>query len=142
MMLDTQMEAARAYEQWAGSIGPQFAARAYASAFSGARPGADGKNIIWGWGRISKMVSGRPEFREQFFEARYHVALCRFLMGKAEQNNKVIEQAATDITQVAALYPEMGGRERHAQFDLLLKEIQKVLGKNPDGLAVLAQAQG
>jgi hypothetical protein len=142
MMLDTQIEAAKAYQQWAGVVDHQFAARAYSSALSGARPGPDGTNIIWGWGRISKMVSGRPEFREKFFEARYHVALCRFLMGKAQQSDKVIEQAANDITQVAALYPELGGPERREQFDLLLKEIQRTLGKKTDGLTTLAQTQG
>ncbi len=141
-MLDAQIEAAKAYEQWAGAVDAKYAARAYETALNGARPGANGKNIIWGWGRISQMVSGRPEFREQFFEARYRVALCRFLMGKASQNERVMQQAVNDITQVAALYPELGGPERRGQFDLLLKEIQKALGRKPDGLAALAQTPG
>jgi hypothetical protein len=83
------------------------------------------------------MVSGRPQFREQFFEARYNVALCRFLQGKAENSDRIIKQAASDITQVSALYPEMGGPQRRAQFDLLLKEIQKAHGEKPDGLRML-----
>jgi len=135
MMLDTQIEAAKAYEQWAAVIGPQFASQAYNSALNGAKPGADGKtNLIWGWGRISKMVSGRPEFRDQFFDARYHVALARFKMGKASNNTKIMEQAISDITQVAALYPDLGGEQQRKDFDLLMKEIQKALGKNPVGL--------
>ncbi len=141
-MLDAQVEAAKAYEQWAGAVDAKYAARAYETALNGARPGPDGKNIIWGWGRISQMVSGRPEFRDQFFEARYRVALCRFLMGKASQNEQVLQKAITDITQVAALYPELGGPERRGQFDLLLKEIQKALGRKADGLAIAEQKQG
>lgn len=134
MMVDTQIEAAKAYQQWAEVIGPQFAAKAFESALNGARPGADGKNLIWGWGRISKMISGRPEFRDQFFDARYQIAFCRFKMGRASNNTKVIEQAISDINQVAALYPELGGEKRRNDFDLLMKDIQRALGKKPDGL--------
>lgn len=141
-MLDAQIEAARAYEQWAGAVDAKYAARAYETALNGARPGPNGKNIIWGWGHISRMVSGRPEFREQFFEARYRVALCRFLMGKASQSERVLQQAINDITQVAALYPELGGPERRGQFDLLLKEIQKALGRKAEGLAAVPQTPG
>ena len=134
MMLDTQIEAATAYEKWAGTINPQFAVSAYRAALSGARPGADKKNVIWGWGRISKMVSGKREFREQFFEARYRVAFNRFMMGKVSNDTKLMEQASKDITQVSALYPDLGGPARHKDFDLLMKEIQKGLGINPVGL--------
>ncbi|MGV3483520.1 MAG: hypothetical protein ACO1RT_03770 [Planctomycetaceae bacterium] len=142
MMIDAQVEAATAYEQWAATVSPQFAGKAYEAALQGARPGADNKNVVWGWGRISKLVSGREEFRETFFDARYHVALCRYLMGKAVKSDKVIEQAGKDITQVAALYPELGGPEKRAQFDLLMKEIQKSLGKKPDGLPPVAETAG
>lgn len=139
MMLDTQIEAARAYEQWAGTIEPPFATKAYESALLGARPGQDKKNIIWGWGKISKLISGKAEFRDSFFEARYHVAFCRFMMGKTSQNNKLMEQGIADIQQVAALYPELGGPDRRRDFDLLMKEIQKTLGKKADGLPALAK---
>ena len=134
MMLDAQIEAARTYEQWAGRIDPRYATKAYESALVGARPGEDRKNRIWGWGRISKLVSSRPEFRDTFFQARYHVAFCRFMMGKSSDNKRLIEQAANDINQVASLYPDLGGNQRRQEFDLLMKEIQKALGKNPDGL--------
>lgn len=142
MMLDAQIEAATAYEYWAGSIQPNYAANAYKSALVGARPDKNGKNVIWGWGRISKLVSGRPELQETFFDARYHIAVCRYLMGKSLKDNKVIDQAQNDITQVAALYPELGGPEKRAQFDLLLKEIQKSLGKKPEGLPPLQAVAG
>ena len=142
MMLDAQIEAAMAYEQWAGTIDPKFAAKAYDAALRGARPDSTGKNTIWGWGRVSKLVSGKEQFRDTFFDARYHVALCRYLMGRATSSNEVMEQAVKDITQVAALYPELGGPEKRAQFDLLMKEIQKSLGKKAEGLPPLQAASG
>ncbi|RPH79829.1 MAG: hypothetical protein EHM77_05540 [Planctomycetaceae bacterium] len=137
MMLDTQIEAARAYEQWAGTLEPRFATKSYESALLGARPGQDKKNVIWGWGKISKLISGKAEFRDAFFEARYHVARCRFMMGKTSQNNKLMEQAVADVQQVAALYPELGGPDRRLDFDILMKEVQKTLGKKADGLPAL-----
>jgi len=134
MMVDTQIEAARSYEQWATKFPPSQAINYYNAALSGARPGADKKNVIWGWGRISQMLSGRPEYRDQFFEARYGVALNRFMSGKSKNDNKLIEQASRDITQVAALYPDMGGEKQRQSFDLLLKDVQRSLGQNPVGL--------
>jgi tetratricopeptide (TPR) repeat protein len=142
MMIDAQVEAATAYEQWAGTIDPKYAGKAYESALQGARPGPDKKNVIWGWGRISKLVSGREDFRDTFFNARYHVALCRYLMGKAMKSNEIMEQAIKDITQVAALYPELGSPAKRAEFDALMKEIQKSLGKKPEGLPPVAAAAG
>lgn len=132
--IQAQIEAAQAYEQWAKQIDPRFAAKAYEAALQGARPGDDGKNTIWGWGLISRTVSGRPEFREMFFDARYHVAFCRFMKGKTEDNQRVIQQAARDIQQVANLYPDLGGKAQRRSFDLLMKEIQRALGQQPVGL--------
>lgn len=134
MMLDAQMEAAHAYESWAAEVPPKYTGKWYEFALNGAKPGPDKKNIIWGWGKISQQTSRDPKFREMFFEARYHVALCRFRWGSAIKNNAVIAKSASDITKVHALYPEMGGAEQRAKFDQLLKTIQKALGQKPDGL--------
>ena len=142
MMIDAQVEAAKAYEQWAGSLAPEKAGKAYESALLGARPDKDGKKTIWGWGKISKLVSGQEKFRETFFDARYHVALSRYLMGKSSKSNEVMEAAMKDITQVASLYPDLGGPAKRAEFDLLMKEIQKSLGKKPDGLPPIAAPAG
>lgn len=133
-MLDAQIEAARAYEQWAADINPKYRSQAYQAALVGARPDSSGKNVIWGWGKISQMTSRAPKYRERFFEARYHVALCRFLMGRASEDSRVVEKAISDITSVAALYPELGGPEQRRRFDALLKQIQKEAGKSPTGL--------
>lgn len=134
MMLDAQMEAALAYEQWAAIVPPKFAGKAYEAALNGGRPNAQKQNIIWGWGKVSQLTSRDPKYRAMFFDARYHVALCRYLWGKAAKNNALIEKAVTDITKVNALYPAMGGKEQHAKFDQLLKLIRKELGEKPVGL--------
>jgi len=134
MMLDAQVEAALAYEQWAATVPPKFTANAYRKALSGGRPGGDGKNVIWGWGKISQLTVGKPQHKEVFFDARYHVALCRFLLGKAQQSQAVMEKAASDITRLQALYPDLGGAGQTAKFDELMKTIQKQLGKPLTGL--------
>ncbi len=134
MMLDAQKEAALTYEQWAGELEPKFAGRAYERALIGGRPGPDKKETIWGWGRISQLTHRNEQFRDIFFESRYHVALCRYLQGKAMNNNAIIEQSIRDITELVVLYPEMGGEEQKRKFDALLKQIQRAAGQPVVGL--------
>ena len=135
MMLDAQIEAAVAYELWAGEQKTaKIASRVYNAALSGGRPAANGKNVIWGWGLISKQTNGKAAYREKFFDARYHVGLCRYLEGKKLGDKKIMAQAIRDITQIEALYPDMGGAKQRAKFDALLKEIQKAVGDRPTGL--------
>jgi tetratricopeptide (TPR) repeat protein len=134
MMLDAQIEAAQAYESWAGVVAPKYAGKAYSSALNGARPGADKKNTIWGWGRISQLTNGKPQFDAIFFDARYHVALCRYKQGLAKNDKRIKEQAISDISTVNALYPDLGGDSQRKKFDALLRVIQKDLGKPVQGL--------
>ncbi|MCM2373150.1 hypothetical protein [Aporhodopirellula aestuarii] len=128
-MIDAQEEGALAYEQWAATLNPKFKASAYSAALGGGK-----KGVIWGWGKISQMTQRNPAFRERFFTARYHVALCRFEQGQAAGDKKITQQAARDITSLAALYPDMGGAEMYRKFNALLKKIQVQLGDAPDGL--------
>jgi tetratricopeptide (TPR) repeat protein len=138
MALNAQFEAALAYEQWAGDskMSPKHAGKAYEAALSGARPeGPKNQNLIWGWGKMSQLTSGNPQLRDKFFDARYHVALSRFLWGKSQGNQELMGRAIKDITQVAALYPELGGPKKKADFEKLLKQIQKELRQDPVGFA-------
>ena len=134
MMLDAQIEAAQAYESWAGIVPPKYAGKAYSSALNGARPGAEKKNTIWGWGRISQLTNRDPKFKAMFFDARYHVALCRYKWGLAINDDRVKEKAISDITTVNALYPDLGGKDQKKKFNALLRTIQKDLGKPVQGL--------
>lgn len=140
MLVDAQVEAALIYEQWAAVIDPKYATVSYGRAISGAKPDPKTrKNIIWGWGAIAKRTMGNSQFDEVFFNARYHLALCRLLQGKKEADaikaKKLFEQAASDIRAVFVRYPEMGGQASLRKFDLLTREIQKSLGSQPAGLA-------
>jgi tetratricopeptide (TPR) repeat protein len=134
MMLDAQIEAAQAYESWAGVVAPKYQGRAYLSALNGARPAANKKKTIWGWGRISQLTNGKPQFDAIFFDARYHVALCRYKQGLATNDDRIKEQAISDIITVNALYPDLGGDSQRKKFDALLRTIQKDLGKPVQGL--------
>ena len=134
MMLDAQMEAALAYEQWAGTVKPQFAGNAYKAALNGGRPNAQKQNVIWGWGRTSQLTQRDPKYKAKFFEARYHVALCRYLWGQRTKSKPLIEKSVVDITRVAELYPKLGGPQQRQKFDALLKTIQKELKQQPVGL--------
>ena len=55
-------------------------------------------------------------------------------MGKAMKNKPMQEKAVTDITKVAALYPDLGGKEQREKYNALLKEIQKAVGQPAVGL--------
>jgi hypothetical protein len=134
MMIDAQIEAALTYEQWAAVVPPKFAGNAYQAALNGTRPDAENKNTIWGWGKIGQLTMRDPKHKEIFFDARYHIALSRYLWGKATDDPRIIHQAALDITRVHALHPELGGPAQYAKFDSLLKTIQKQLGEPADGL--------
>ncbi len=138
-MLDAQIEAALAYEQWAAVVPPEYAGKAYQSALNGARPNAKQENTIWGWGTISLRTMRDPKYKAAFFDSRYHVALCRFLWGKAANDQRVIKKSESDITQVHTLHPDLGGPEQYNRFDQLLKTIQKELGAKATGLPKAGQ---
>ena len=137
-MIDAQVEAALSYQQWAEVINPKFAKKAFSSAMSGARPGANGKNTIWGWGKIAKLAQGNAAFNAVFFDARYRIAECRHLIGQrspvATDKKKYADLAEKDITMVFNLYPGLGGAESKTRYDGLLRKIQIAQNKQPTGL--------
>lgn len=144
LMLEAQIEAARVYESWAGELSPNTAYKMYRVALEGARPGPDKKNIIWGWAEISKRTlnlrNQSPEYKDKFFESRYHVALCLYLMGKAVKQDKDIKKAIQVIRSIATSLPDLGGPQRRAQYDALMKESQRAVGDPPTGVGPPAAA--
>lgn len=140
MLIDAQVEAALVYEQWAATLPEQYASVSYGRAIAGAKPDPKTRrNTIWGWGSIAKRTMGQKGFEETFFNARYHLALSRFLQGKKEKDPKEAEkryrQASEDIRNVLVRYPDMGGPVSRKKYDSLLGQIQKSLGKKSVGLA-------
>lgn len=137
-LLDVQTEAARTYQAWGDAVNPGF----HKVAYLGGRPDPKTRNnLIWGWGKIARVVEGKQDYQEQFYSARYELARSRFKSAAAAQNpqaqQEIYARAAKDITSTATLYPELGGNAMKKKYDALLKQIQKALGQNPTGLAGL-----
>ncbi len=141
MMVDAQIEAALTFQIWAASDTYKL----YDAAMLGGRKNnKNGRNTIWGWGKISQTTNGRKELEAQFFEARYRLAECRFLSGKshpdAARGKLLVEQSLKDIVSVIVAFPEVGGPAIKARFDALAKKIQTQLGQPPAGLSALSEA--
>ncbi|MEO1529000.1 MAG: hypothetical protein AAFX06_26560 [Planctomycetota bacterium] len=125
--LDAQFEGAQTYESWAADLKPTTGYKAYSAALKGGRPGADKKNTIWGWDAISQKTSRNPQFRDKFFESRYHVAYVLYRMGTLKKRKSELQQASKVINRVEALFPEMGGAKMKAKYQNLLKQVEKGL---------------
>ena len=112
--------------------------------------------LIWGWGGIANKLSRQAfssadekamKAREQFFEARLHVAdtlLTRAkLGGQAADRDKRLDTAKTAIAMTRKLYPDLGGEAFQKRFEKLLREVQKEQGAaNPGGFTQLDQEAG
>jgi hypothetical protein len=139
-MLPAQMEAAQLYQDWGGTGKGQE--ENYLRAIVGARPDKNNRNVIWGWGEIANRTANNQQFEEQFYDARYNLALCRYQYALAQttdaERKKQFAAAKRDIALTAGLYPHLGGEEKRKQFDGLLRNVQKALGEPTDGLKALA----
>ena len=135
MMVDAQMEAAYTYQAW-GAENPE----AYMKAILGGQKAKkDGQtvNVIWGWGKIAKLVARNPNHSDIFHEARYNLALCRFkyaLSRSGVQKAETLKRAQADILATERLFPKLGGPEWRTKYDSLLKAIQLEMGVSATGL--------
>jgi tetratricopeptide (TPR) repeat protein len=134
--IDAQVEAAYTYQAW-GEKKPGY----YQLAIGGGRryKKADGNEeyLVWGWGKISRMVATSASFAPVFFEARYNIPVCRLKYAvnlTGEERKAALAQAERDIVIVQMLYPEMGGPEWYARFDDFLRKIQELRGVPVVGL--------
>jgi hypothetical protein len=136
--VDVQIEAARTYQDWAKLEGK---AGYYEFAIRGGQKDENGRNLVWGWGRIAKMVhpllSKGGKYVEIFHEARYNMALCRLKLAQSQKGTErtaTLKEAKTDVIRVYNSFPTMGGPEWFEKHDTLLKTIQRLLGEAPSGL--------
>ena len=147
-ILPVQIEAARTYQDWGGF--PNLHEN-YMRAIVGGRPdnanpdpAKKGRNIIWGWGEIAAKTAGNANFKDQFHEARYNLALCRYNYALAQKDAtkklSTLNMAKRDIAIIAGFYPDMGGDKWRVQYDSLLKTVQRALGERPLGLQGLQNA--
>jgi tetratricopeptide (TPR) repeat protein len=135
--LTAQLGAARNYQEWAAASNVDLLKKAV----FGTEPDQRQKNIVWGWGTISKTLSSqmanREDLRKVFFEARLELATCRRLIAKtlpANDQKKSLEQAVSDVRQTYLAYPDLGGKVSKDAFDKLVRTLQGDLGKAAVGL--------
>jgi hypothetical protein len=143
----------------------QAAGRAAAQAGDGAkadgllREAAGGRKapppiVIWGWNTIATRVGRQGtegagekqrQNRDMFFEARLKGVECLLerarLPGQEKGRETRLKAAETVITMTHSSYPDLGGEGFAKRFERILKEVQRELGKQPDGFRALeAQA--
>jgi len=152
-LLPVQKEAALTYMEWAEAHARAGKAAdaigAYKSAMRGARPVAAtktkaAKNVIWGWGEMSKITANNDKFADAFHEARVNLSLCRLkmamLMTKPAEKTEELKQVKADITITRGLYPKLGGDKWLPQYEKLYKEAQVALKEKPTGLPEVAES--
>lgn len=131
--LNVQIQAAQLYQDH-GASDP----KAYAQAIVGGSPGSDGKNVVWGWAKISQMTLNRPEFKDSFHQARTSLVESRYAYALTENDEakrkKILEAAKQDLWLTYKQRPDLGGDEKAARYEQLLKQIQKSLGNQETGL--------
>ena len=141
-MLDVQIEAARTYQLWGDNeLSTSKREQQYLKAIAGGFPNTKTKrNTVWGWSQLGK-VTGRylPKFQEQFHEARYKMAVCRYKYAlckkaKSADRKKYMRYAKTEVMNTYKLYPAMGGELWQPRYNNLLMRIQKELGEKATGL--------
>lgn len=139
--LNVQIEAASALQAWAEVSPADTQPALYRRAMQGEGRTDNGKPLIWGWGRIAKVTANREPFRDSFHLARVNLTRCRVGLAKTQQGNQRIQTlkiAERDITLTQRLYG-LGDRRQRAQYDAVMKEIQRIRGEAPTGLPVVRE---
>jgi hypothetical protein len=141
-----QKEAAKSLQMMAFDSSPGSSDRKnyYTQAIAGI-PEKNGTPIIWGWSKIARTIytdkkfAEKPETKSLFFEVRYHLAQCRYLVAlEIKEEDKKTKQlnAAKDliIQDHNEVDKNLGGEARKKAYERLLTDIQKALGQDPIGL--------
>ena len=138
MALDAQIEAAYDYQAW-GAKDPSYYNKALVGSHR-VRSKKTGRvtHRIWGWGRLAQLVQGKEKFRTTYYEARYNVANCYYLLATTQngpERTQSLNKANQAITVLLRLGgDDLGGPQWYAKYDQLLKRIQKESGQKPEGL--------
>jgi hypothetical protein len=136
--LPVQRAAALAYQARGQAEDPKWFERAIQG---GSQERSTGENHIWGWLKLAQVADRAartdPKYRDAFFEARYQMANCRYLLtmkSSTEKRQESLAQAKLSIHSVARLYPDLGGEKWQPKFDALMKQIQTASGEASIGL--------
>ena len=109
-------------------------------AIRGAVPQASGKNLVWGWLKLSTIADqarrraaqeGKKEnekrYTDLFFEARYNAAQSRFATAELSTGTvkaKYLKTARRSVESMQKLYPDMGGPKWKKAYSDLLEQMK------------------
>jgi len=140
-MLELQKATASLLQQW--GMAEENAERLEHS-IRGTLPGADGRNLVWGWLRIATLADlGKrramqtagdaapnekqvQRYEDLFFEARYRAAEARLAAANLSSGARQQQQLDTVRQSVEAmkqLYPDLGGPRWQSRFESLLEQL-------------------
>lgn len=122
-----QMLAAENLQKWSANKDVELLKKAS----EGTEPGADGKNVIWGWGVIAAKISRDPKgminLKDNFFEAKYNNIECKRLMANlstdSAKKTELVRDAANELRVLKVRHPEFGTPEFQAKFQRLETEL-------------------
>lgn len=137
--IDTQTEVCYIYQDWAAS-GQTDSPKKWEVAMRGdaVLPKAE-KIGMWGWAELSKRLmqsKDAAKFTDQFLEARYNIALCRFKSGVDLPNTKKLDTLSRAITDIQRTAMQINlDDKQYARFNTLQHEIETAMGKAPTDLS-------
>lgn len=131
-MLEVQQTAAAALQAWGNAQkDPAILERA----IRGTNPGADGKNMVWGWLHLARVADyakrSNPDqqtaakYEDIYFGARFQAAKARYsaaLLAEGDSRAKQLATVRQSIVALRQLYPDLGGARWKPKFDALLTE--------------------
>jgi hypothetical protein len=127
--LAVQRAAALAFQQRGQVEDAQWLERAI---YGGYQLRSTGENRVWGWLKLAQVADraarSDAKYRDAFFEARFHMARCRYLIAMQQRDaarNEDLALAKQSIQSVARLYPDFGSPRWRADFDGLLRQIDE-----------------
>jgi len=138
--IDTQTEACYVFQDWAAA-GQTESPTKWEVAMLGdaALTKQKAKPIgMWGWAELSaRLMQSRDasKFTDQFLEARYNIAYCRFQVGMALPENKKIGELGKADTEVQRTAMRINLNDvQYARFNALHREIETAMNKTPTDL--------
>jgi hypothetical protein len=139
LLVDVQADAARMLQQ-RGTESPEYLRAAIRGTVLG--DAATGQATVEGWTRLAKIAAKNERLIGLFHEARYQMAVCYFELGKREHTAKgksrrggSLQTAKRAIEATYRNDPELGGTQRRADYERLVRGIQHELGETEIGLA-------
>ncbi|TWT86820.1 hypothetical protein Mal64_36500 [Pseudobythopirellula maris] len=139
-MIDVQRAAALAYQSWGEK--EQDAERIEASIHGALKADGGSGHLVWGWRKLAAVTSRaaktNPKHQDLFYESWLNVARSRYLaalLATGSDREDQLGKAESTVRSMRRQYPNLGGDERLAEYDALLRDIQRAQGKAPTGLS-------